>query len=110
MLEQLIDLRNPAVTLTNAMRGPAGAPDGSDPLSGILGQLLGESTEQQKARIEEATKGANDLTGLIRHRKKPVAEQLPAEVNGKGKRKLDDTSSGAEADGKRAKTEEMEGA
>ncbi|KAF2101918.1 hypothetical protein NA57DRAFT_25192, partial [Rhizodiscina lignyota] len=69
MEQRLVDLRNPAVTVTGAMGGPAGAPDPSNPLAGILGQLLGESPVDQKARIEEATKTANDLTGLVRHRK-----------------------------------------
>lgn len=86
--------------------GPAGAPDASNPLAGILGQMLGESTTEQKARIEEATKNANDLSGLVK-RKKP-APTAEAEVNGKGKRKLDVTDAGAEVDGKRAKTEERE--
>jgi HAT1-interacting factor 1 len=41
------------------------------PLAGILAQAMGESPAQQKVRIEEATKNARDLTGLVRHRKKP---------------------------------------
>lgn len=44
---------------------------GSDPVGGILGSLLGASPKAQKARIEEATKEAIDLTGLVRHRKRP---------------------------------------
>jgi len=65
----------------------------------------------QKARIEEASKGANDLTNLVRHKKQPaLAEESKKEsVNGggSGKRKL-----GADGDDrierKRAKTEEMQ--
>lgn len=90
--------------------GAAGAPDPSNPLAGILGQIMGESTTEQKARIDEATKNANDLSGLVR-KKKPIAVQSTSgveEVNGKGKRKLDVTDAGSEADGKRAKTEEIE--
>ncbi|GAB7347653.1 hypothetical protein MBLNU459_g4519t1 [Dothideomycetes sp. NU459] len=69
MEQRLVDLRNPAVNL-NGMSGPAGAPDASNPLGGILGSMLGETPAQQKARIDQATKGANDLSGLIR--KKPA--------------------------------------
>jgi len=71
----------------NGITGPAGAPDGSNPLVGILGSLLGESTAQQKSRIEEATKGANDLTGMVR-KKKPATSAKPAEAS--TKRKLED--------------------
>jgi len=60
----------------NGVTGLAGAPDGSDALKGILGSLLGQSPAAQKARIEEVTKSANDLTGLIRHKKKaPVVHE-----------------------------------
>ena len=40
-------------------------------MSGILGQILGESPAQQKARLEEASKNANDLSGLVK-KKKPA--------------------------------------
>jgi HAT1-interacting factor 1 len=100
--QQLVDLRNPAISVSG---GPAGAPDGSNPLAGILGQVFGESTSEQKARIQEATKNANDLTGLVR-KKKPAQAPETAEVNGKAKRKLDVADAGEEGDGKRAKTEE----
>ena len=49
-----------------------GSIDGAAPLSGILGSILGESAEAQKARIEQASKQANDLTDLVK-RKKPTA-------------------------------------
>ena len=66
-------------------------------MNGLLGSLLGESSAAQKARIEEATKSANDLTSMIRHKK-------GADANGSAKRKseADDGSSHS----KRAKTEE----
>lgn len=47
-------------------------------MGGILGAALGESAEQTQARIEEAKKSANDLTGLVR--KKAKEEPKPAEV------------------------------
>lgn len=93
----------------NGVTGPAGAPDGSNPLGGILGSLLGESAAEQKTRIAEATKGANDLTGMVR--KKPakaegVAAAAPAQtpVTSSGKRKLEDD--GAEVNGKKTKVDD----
>ncbi|WPH00435.1 nasp-related protein sim3 [Acrodontium crateriforme] len=107
MEQRLIDLRNPAVSLAGPS-GPAGAPDGSDPLRGVLGAMLGESKADQQKRIAEATKGANDLTGLVKHRKKPKVDDAPAATNGasegKGKRKAEDAES--ESNGKKAKVEE----
>ena len=70
-----------------------GTIDGSNPLSGILGSILGESPVAQKARLEEASKGAKDLTNLIK-RKKP-AEGEASKITGShgiqsnGKRKVD---------------------
>ena len=90
MSQRLLDLRNPAVNLSG-ITGPAGAPDGSDPLRGVLGAMLGESKVQQQERIKEATEKANDLSGLVKHRKKPKAAEGEGMVmEGKGKRKADD--------------------
>lgn len=91
IIKQLHDLRNPPSRMPAAV-GPAGAPDGSNPLNSVLGSLLGESPAEQKARIEQATKSANDLSGLVRHKKKPIeADQDIASVaNGSSKRKLGD--------------------
>ncbi|KAF2154934.1 hypothetical protein K461DRAFT_217226, partial [Myriangium duriaei CBS 260.36] len=63
--QRLTDLKNPAVAING---GPAGGPE-SEVIGGILGQLLGESAADQKARIAEATKGANDLSGLVKKKK-----------------------------------------
>lgn len=82
----------------NGITGPAGAPDGSNPLVGMLGSLLGESTAQQKSRIEEATKTANDLTGMVRKKKPATAK--PAEASTKRKLEGDDEEG---ADGKKPK-------
>lgn len=67
--------------------------DGANPLSGILGSILGESYNAQKTRIEEASKGAKDLTGLVKRKKastapspQPVAGDAPKP---NGKRKVD---------------------
>ncbi len=39
-------------------------------MGGILGTKLGESPDQAKARIEEATKTATYLSGLVRKKAK----------------------------------------
>ena len=112
----MIDLRDPSAAAANA-------PDGGDQniLGGILGSLLGESQAAQKAKIAEATKTANDLTGLIRHKKKPKADDADsaakpveastapvteeATVASNGKRKADDDvlAQAAEKSGKKVK-------
>jgi HAT1-interacting factor 1 len=77
-------------------------------MAGILAQVLGESTADQKARIAEASKNANDLSGLVK-KKKPKASTSNGAAAGasatNGKRKLDDDL--ADGDVKRAKTEEL---
>ena len=85
--------------------GPAGAPDGSDPLRGILGAMLGESPTQQRARIEEASRNATDLTGLVKHRKKPQGDSSAVEmaVNGSSKRKADVEDKDERTNSKKAK-------
>lgn len=77
--------------------------DSIDPsvFQGLLGGLLGADAATQKAKIAEATKSANDVTGLVK--KKKAKAPTPAEA-GSSKRKLDVDDAGS--DGKRAKTEE----
>ena len=107
---QLLDLRTPLVSVKD-QTGPAGAPDASDPLRGILGTLLGESPAAQKARVDEATKAATDLSGLVR-RKKPGGEEKGGEAtnnasdsNGKRKASIVDEVEDVNG-GKRAKVED----
>ena len=107
---QLIELRQPPVSINDPTG--TGTIDGANPLSGILGSILGESPAAQKARVEEATKGAHDLTNLVK-RKKPASDgkrdidKSPA-TNGNGKRKVEFAG---EAEGagtkKRAKTDSV---
>jgi HAT1-interacting factor 1 len=70
-------------------------------MSGILAQVLGESTSEQKVRIQEATKNANDLSGLVKKKKPKTSPQQGTN----GKRKLEED--GGDDDVKRAKTEEL---
>ncbi|KAF1919291.1 hypothetical protein BDU57DRAFT_568752 [Ampelomyces quisqualis] len=83
--------------------------DSIDPtvFQGLLGDLLGADSATQKAKIAEATKSANDVTGLVKTKKKAnPAPATPAEAqsSSSGKRKLE--AGANDANGKRAKTEE----
>lgn len=64
----------------------AGAADSTEGnttiLSGILGSMLGESPEDQRRRVEEATLNARDLTGLVRRRKPAGADPPQMHQNG----------------------------
>ena len=63
-----------------------------NPLNGILGSILGESTTAQRARLDEASKGARDVTGLVRRKKGsgPASPQpFPGEASKTGKRKME---------------------
>jgi HAT1-interacting factor 1 len=80
-------------------------------MAGLLADMLGESPAQSKARIEEATKNANDISGLVKHKKKPKVEASNgaagsgASAATNGKRRLDETAE-VEAEGKRPKLED----
>ncbi len=80
----------------------------SSVMQGFLGSLLGADAATQKAKLAEATKSANDVTGLVKTKKKPkqpVPESGSSTEAGSSKRKLEVDDQG-EANGKRAKTEE----
>jgi len=82
MEQRLVDLRKPPVDVDSML--------GADnPMSGILGAALGESSSETAARVEEAKKNATDLSSLVR--KKIKKEELSADTNGGGsKRKAED--------------------
>ena len=71
-----------------------GTLNGPDPLDGILRSLLGKSPAAQKAGLDEASKGANDLTNLVKKKKRIDIELQgspdcrPAQANGKRKIEL----------------------
>ena len=78
----------------------------ANPLGGILGAAIGESSAEAQARIDEATKTATDLSGLIR-KKKPKdesADEAAPAPDSNGKRKAEDDLE--DESSKRAKTEE----
>jgi HAT1-interacting factor 1 len=109
---RLVELKKPPVSI-NDPKG-TGTLDGSTPLSGILGQILGESKAEQKKRLEEASIGAKDLTGLVKRKKtrSPAADEQPntsnVAINGhattNGKRKAVDLAEEVEEIGAAKKT------
>lgn len=85
--------------------------DSLDPsvMQGLLGGLLGADAATQKAKLAEATKSANDVTGLVKAKKKATAPTASETAGGSSsssssKRKLDAPDS--DANEKRAKTDE----
>lgn len=84
MKNRLAELRKPVETMATAgSSGPA--PDGADPLRGVLGAMLGASKAEQAKVLQQATSQANDLSGLVKKRKAKVVEG-ESEVEGKGKK------------------------
>jgi HAT1-interacting factor 1 len=61
--------------------------------------MLGESKAVQKRRIEQATATANDLSGMVKHRKKPKRVEGAEVVEGKGKRKAEEVEEGVNGHG-----------
>jgi HAT1-interacting factor 1 len=93
---RLAELKKPPVSI-NDPKG-TGSLDGSTPLNGILGQILGESKEEHRRRLDEASLTAKDLTGLVKKKKArpspgedgatpadPCTSELTATGNGKRK-------------------------
>lgn len=66
--------------------------------------MLGANPAEQKAKLEAATKSANDITGLVKSKKKDKVAAASSDAGG-SKRKLD--ADDETADGKRAKTEDL---
>lgn len=89
MSSKLLDLHRPPVSIND----PAQEAGAMDALSGILGQIIGKSSEEKKAALEDVTKGATDLSSLVR-------KKAPSST----KRQLDSTEEAETS--KRAKTEE----
>ncbi|KAF4457995.1 HAT1-interacting factor 1 [Fusarium austroafricanum] len=86
MEQRLVELRNDPIDAKDILGADAG------PIGGILGAAIGESAAETKARIDEAKKTANDLSGLVRKKNKDEstaksedAPVLQAEANGKRK-------------------------
>ena len=107
---QLIELRQAPVSINDPIS--TGSTDGAKSLSGILGSILGESPKAQKARLDEVSRSANDLTGLIK-KKKPAStvevqiplRHEPAESNKKRKAKAEEVEEVGES--KKARVEDV---
>ncbi|KAL8772187.1 MAG: hypothetical protein Q9209_002622 [Squamulea sp. 1 TL-2023] len=74
MEQRLIELRQPPASVNDPSNN--GGDDGITPLGGILGSILGESQAAQSLRLDQASKGAKDLSNLVK-RKKPTAGSTP---------------------------------
>ncbi|KAJ6782672.1 hypothetical protein PWT90_00225 [Aphanocladium album] len=106
MEQRLVDLRKNPIDPQELL----GAPE-ANVLGGLFGAVLGETPEQTQARVAEATKGAVDLTSMVRKKAKPEAESAAAPpieaVPTNGKRKAEDelVETGGESP-KKARVEE----
>ncbi|KAI9788919.1 MAG: hypothetical protein M1816_006484 [Peltula sp. TS41687] len=114
MEQRLIDLRAPPVSIDPATGAPTDAGDSSHSLAGILSSVLGATPAEQKAKLEEVMKGANDLSGLVK-RKKPATDAKVStpdlesglkEANGPKKRKAEESTDAEETElAKKSKVE-----
>lgn len=88
---QLVELREPPVSIGDPTG--TGTIDGTNPLSGILGSILGESPEEQKTKLHEVSRDATDLTKLVKRKKYTQGEPHNMSMNEpprtNGKRKVD---------------------
>ena len=75
--------------------------------NGMLAGLLKAPLEEQKRKLAEATKTANDLSSLVKPKKKKNTSAVTSDDKSSGKRKLEIVEED-NANGKRAKTEEKE--
>ncbi|KAJ5724880.1 hypothetical protein N7493_006608 [Penicillium malachiteum] len=91
MEQRLVDLRRSPVTAEESNQ------ESEAFLKGILGQIVGQSPADQKARLDAASKEANDLSSLVR--RKPASQATSA-----SKRPAEDDPS--ESDSKRARVED----
>ncbi|CAF3566331.1 unnamed protein product [Fusarium graminearum] len=95
MEQRLVDLRNDPVDTKDILGADAS-------IGGILGAAIGESAAETKARVEEAKKTANDLSGLVRKKNKEetateAAPEPAPEAEANGKRKAEEPAEDAEA-------------
>ncbi|KAI5281199.1 hypothetical protein KEM54_003369 [Ascosphaera aggregata] len=75
--QRLFELRNPPITSNT---------DDPSNVANILSQMLGKTPAQQKPILEQVTKNANDLSGLVRKRKPTQAATDDAQQTSTPKR------------------------
>ncbi|KGO72320.1 Tetratricopeptide-like helical [Penicillium italicum] len=96
MEQRLVDLRRPPVSIEQNDQANEAM------LKGVLGQIIGQSATDQKAQLDAASKGATDLSALVKRKpaKQPsqqpeTASKRPAEEpaeNGSKRSRVDDAS------------------
>ncbi|KOS20594.1 NASP-related protein sim3 [Escovopsis weberi] len=108
MDQRLVDLRKDPISADDLQGGPE-----ANPLGGLFGASLGGgSASEIAARIEEAAKGAVDLTNLVRKKKPKTADaeegNTAGAANGKRKAQDDDDTAAApqETESKKARVED----
>ncbi|KAJ5214801.1 hypothetical protein N7468_010480 [Penicillium chermesinum] len=85
---QLVDLHRSPVSIEESNQ------ESEAFLKGILGQIVGQPAADQKAQLDAASKGATDLSSLVR--RKPANQSSPSSVVS-GKRPAEDSSIEQEA-------------
>jgi HAT1-interacting factor 1 len=95
MEQRLIDLRRSPVSIEEKEK------ENEAMLKGILGEIVGQSVTDQKARLDAVSKEATDLSSLVR--RKPAAAQSSSQQTS-SKRPADDAS--ADGESKRARVED----
>lgn len=98
MEQRLVDLRKGPIDADELLGGPQG-----NALGGVFGAVLGESSAQTSARVEEAKKTAVDLTSMVRKRAKQ--EDGPSSTSN-GKRKADEPAETGGESPKKTKVDE----
>ncbi|KAK7719193.1 hypothetical protein SLS57_005928 [Botryosphaeria dothidea] len=106
MEQRLTDLRGPAISLS-APSNPAGAPDPANPLSGILGELLGQAPAEERAEQKKKIEGASDISGLVK-RKKPAAAATAGSASSAGGASKENGLEASSASGTKRKSEAPE--
>ncbi|OJD17811.1 hypothetical protein AJ78_02110 [Emergomyces pasteurianus Ep9510] len=92
MEHRLIELRRPPVFINDPGEGIAD----SNALNGILSQVLGQTSAADKTSIlQEAMKGANDLSSLVRKKKRTPTADPSDRAEPSGKRQLEPESEAA---------------
>lgn len=106
MIFKLVELRRPPITVQEARNN-----EDADLAHGILKNIVDKSPVDKLSLLQEATKSANDLSGLVRRKKPAQGESQAAAQSSKsdGKRPLDQTVTTDEANGsKKAKKDDAE--
>ncbi|PGH31643.1 HAT1-interacting factor 1 [[Emmonsia] crescens] len=106
MEQRLIELRRPPISINDPGEGIAD----SNALDGILSQVLGQTSATDNASIlQEAMKGANDLSSLVRKKKRTPTTAEPSDrAERSGKRQLESESEAADepSPGKRVRLDD----